>query len=184
MKLELGIMAGAESKAFLVDLTKIVERFEKVARTLRSEEEIKAAGGLGEDEEVEDEELEVQPKKRGPKKKAKAVEEDEENEEDDLSSDDAPDSDKSEEKEKPAKRKAKSFDDMDEDESEEEEAPKKSAKSKKITIDDVNDACMERATRTKRAEVLAILKKFGVKSVTDLDEEDYSDVIKAMQSKK
>ena len=108
--------------------------------------------------------------------------------------------DESEDKEElmPVKKKrgrpaAKGFDDEDvaeeeeaseesEDVAEEEEepAPKKSAK--KITVDDINDACKAKAKRTSRDEVLTILKKkFGVRSVTDLIPSQYEGVIKAMK---
>lgn len=93
----------------------------------------------------------------------------------------------------PASKKAKtvpaaaSFDDEPEAEVEDEEPAPKSKKSKKgPTLDDVNDACIERAGQNKktgRAEVLAILKKeFGVKSVTDLQPSDYQAVIDAMKA--
>jgi hypothetical protein len=59
-------------------------------------------------------------------------------------------------------------------------------KAKKLTIDDVNDACMARSRqiggKEGRIEVLAILKKkFKTTSVTDLEPEQYADVIKVMK---
>jgi len=61
------------------------------------------------------------------------------------------------------------------------EAPKTKAKAKKITVNDVNDACKAKAKASDRKAVLAILKKqFGVTSVTELDQKQYADVIKAM----
>lgn len=72
------------------------------------------------------------------------------------------------------------------EEEEEEEKPAKNAKAKKLTADDVNDACKARARalRGTRAEVLSILKKkFKVKSVSDLEPSQYADAIKAMKAK-
>lgn len=66
-------------------------------------------------------------------------------------------------------------------------APKaeKKTKAKKLTIDDVNDACKARAAKTGgkagRQEVLALLKKkFKTESVSDLKVEQYADAITAM----
>lgn len=64
---------------------------------------------------------------------------------------------------------------------EEKLSPAKAKKEKKITIDQVNDACKTRAGRSNRAEVLGILKKkFKTQSVSELKETQYADVIKAM----
>lgn len=59
-------------------------------------------------------------------------------------------------------------------------------KAKKLTVDDVNDACKVRAAHTGgkegRTEVLAILKKnFRTTSVSELKPEQYAAVIKAME---
>ncbi len=87
-----------------------------------------------------------------------------------------------------AKKAAASFDDDGEEEEEtEEEAPApKSKKAKKITIDDVNDACKARAAATGgkegRNEVLKILKKnFKTESVSALKPEQFQAVIDAME---
>lgn len=64
-----------------------------------------------------------------------------------------------------------------------EAAPAKGKKTaaKKITVNDVNDACKAKAASSDRKTVLGILKKkFGVTSVTELKAEQYADVIKAM----
>ena len=83
-------------------------------------------------------------------------------------------------KSKTQARIAKAFD---QDEGEEEEkAPAKAPKAKKLTANDVNDACKKRASGGRREEVLKILKKqFKVASVSELDEADYADVIAAME---
>lgn len=65
-------------------------------------------------------------------------------------------------------------------------APKKSkAKAKKITIDDVNDACKNRAREGGKngvKEVKAILlKKFKTDSLTKIKEEDYAAVLESMK---
>lgn len=82
-----------------------------------------------------------------------------------------------------AAKHGKSFGDDDEEE-EAEEKPAKAAKSKKgPTADDVNDACMARAERTNRDEVMTILKKFKVKSVKDLEESDFEECIKLLKGR-
>lgn len=83
--------------------------------------------------------------------------------------------------------KTKGFDDEDETEDADEEEPVAKKKAKKISLDDVNDACKARALETGgkegRQEVLNILKKkFKVKSVTELEPEQYASVIAAMKS--
>lgn len=71
----------------------------------------------------------------------------------------------------------------------EEEAPKKpaaaakgtKAKSKKITLDDVNDACKAHARAKGRDATLGLLKKkFKTESVTALKPEQYESCISAM----
>ncbi len=66
------------------------------------------------------------------------------------------------------------------------DAPPAKKKAKKITLEDVNEACKARAKATGgkegRAEVLKILKKqFKTESVSSLDEDQYADVIEAME---
>lgn len=89
------------------------------------------------------------------------------------------------------KAAAASFDDDDAEETEavtedEEEdfttPPKKTAEAKKpkLTVDMVNDACKTKAKETDRETVLKILKKFKVKSVSELKPEQYGAVIEAM----
>jgi predicted transcriptional regulator len=157
MKLEVAMLVGAESKAFLATLTEQIDRLEKLTAGIAA------------------------PTKATKKAAAPAPVEDEEAEE-------------SEDKEFTAPTKAtkkaaaKSFD---EDESENEEAEEetapapKSKKAKKVTLDDVNDACKARAADTGgkegRTEVLGILKKkFKVASVSELKPEQYQAVIEAM----
>lgn len=53
-----------------------------------------------------------------------------------------------------------------------------------VTSDDVTDACKARAGRSNRVEVSGILKRFGVKSVTELEPSQYPAVIKAMNNMK
>lgn len=79
--------------------------------------------------------------------------------------------------------------DANDDFADEEAKPAKTAKgkkggAKKVTIDDVNDACKTKAAALGadgRKKVLNALKKnFGVVSVTELKEDQYADVIKKM----
>lgn len=79
--------------------------------------------------------------------------------------------------------KAKGVDDggFDADEEPEEEKPKKSTKAKKITLDEVNDACKAHAGANGREATLAILKKkFKTESVAALKPEQYEACISAM----
>jgi uncharacterized cupredoxin-like copper-binding protein len=79
-----------------------------------------------------------------------------------------------------------SFDEDDEDVKEEEPpAAKKTAakkeKAKKITLDDVNDACRAHAAARGRAATLAVLqKKFKTHSVTALKPEQWESCVAAM----
>lgn len=175
LELECKILAGAESKAFLVELSKLTARLEQVAGMLRAPGEPAPAVDA-------DDEDELPPPVKKLKKAIKSL--DDEDEEETAP---AP-SDEDDEDDMPApeaKGKAKpSFDDTDDEESAEGAPAPKKGKAAKLTIDDVNDACIERAGRTNRAEVLSVLKKkFGVKSVTDLKPEQYADVVKAMAGK-
>jgi hypothetical protein len=128
-----------------------------------------AAADATEDEPEEEDEK--------PAKKGKAASFDEEEEE-------AEEPAEEEEDEEPVKKKkgakAASFDEEEEEEGEDEKPAKKG--KTKVTLDDVNDACKERARNSNRAEALGILKKkFKVDSVSDLKPEQYEAVIKAMK---
>lgn len=160
MKLTLGIMVGAESKEWLADLTKQIDRLEK----MQAENTVTTAGAVDTVEVEADEDF--APKKPAKKSAAaKAFEEEAEEEETEES---------------------------EETEEEEEEGftakvtkVGKAGKPKKLTLDDVNDACKGRAAATGgkkgRGEVLAILKKkFGTESVSELKPEQYAACVAAM----
>lgn len=95
-------------------------------------------------------------------------------------------------KTKAAKKAVKDFDEDEDleaassDETEDDFTDKKTTKkAKKLTVDDVNDACKARAAQTGgkegRNEVLAILKKkFKTTSVSELKPEQYAAAISAM----
>lgn len=88
-------------------------------------------------------------------------------------------------KKKTAAQKAVASFDAEEVDEAIEEKPK-TKKAKKVTLDDVNDACKARAAavggKEGRAEVLSILKKqFKTSTVTDLKPENYQAVIDAME---
>lgn len=72
-----------------------------------------------------------------------------------------------------------SFDEVETDEVVE-ETPKKRAKAKKLTDADVNDAAMAHAKKHGREKTLKVLKKFGVKSILELDQDQYAEVVKAL----
>lgn len=187
MRVDLGIMAGAESKKFLVELGTIVDRLERVARALRSPEEIEAADKSDDADDTDSEEEEIKPKRGRPAKTKPKFEE-----EDDADSDDSEDAEEEEDdipvkasKKKAGKSAAFEDDDSEDDAEEEDEKPApKKGRAKKVTLDNVNDACMERAEQTSRKEVLALLQKnFDIeKSVTELEESDYADVVKLLQA--
>lgn len=166
--LEIKVLAGAESKAFLVDFTKQIDRLER----LTGGKGLKAVAADAEDTSDDDApaETETDDDDFAPKvaKATKAA----------------------------AKATAASFDDddapaateTDDDDDADFKAPPaktaKAAKPKKLTVDDVNDACMARAKaggKKGREEVLAILKKkFKTQSVSDLSEDQYAACVAAM----
>lgn len=162
MKLELGIMAGANTKEFLVSMESILARFEAVADKLSgASSPVMLGKSLMDDgttdEAVEDETDFAPPAKKQTRAKKQAAP---------ASFDDAEEEVEAEETE---------------EESFAEPAPKKVAKEKKLTVDDVNAACMKAAQSVNRAHVLGILKtKFKVKSVTELEPAQYAAVIKAL----
>ncbi len=159
MKLEIGVMAGAESKAFLVDLTKQLDRMEKLVGSLKS----KAADTDETDDEEENDEIDT----AALRKAATTTDDDEEDEEP-----------------APKKKAAAATDDDEDEDSEEDFTAAKKTKQKKLTEKDVNDACKAYAKhiggKKGRPAVLKILGKFGTESVTDLDEKHYAAVIKAL----
>lgn len=149
MKLELSMLAGAETKQFLVDLTKQIDRLEALANAALSSE--RESGSTEPEERDTNEDFE--PKKS----KAKPVPAP------DLSSDGDDDDGEPDFKAPPAKKE----------------------KVKKVTVDDVNDACKARAMvkggKLGRSEVLTILKKkFKTESVSELKPEQYAECIGAM----
>ncbi len=201
MRLELGIMAGAESKAFLADLTKVVERFEKAAGILGVKGKAKASADTEFEEtdtdETDDEDEFTTTKKAG--KKTAAFDEDAEDETD---TDETEDEDEAPVAKKTKGKKAAAFDadeeeaseeEESEDETEEEEAPvAKKTKSKKITVDDVNDACKARIQRlikkgqpgpeARKSVEKTLEKKFGSKSISGIDPKQYAKVIETLQA--
>jgi hypothetical protein len=169
--MELQILVGAESKEWLKDAEALVNRLEKVLKAISTNSSLKGKDIVEgeEDEEVtaradnEDDEDFAAPSKKKAGKKAKSFDDDED---------------------ETAELKAAATDD---DEDEEFEKPTKK-KAKKLTVDDVNDACKERAAdegggKEGRKVVLGILKKkFKVESVSELEETQYAAVISAMKS--
>lgn len=169
VKLELGIMAGAESKAWLADLTKVVERMERAAgiigatksaatRTAASMEADDTSSDDAPDTESDDDDFAAKPRTKS--KKASSFEDD----------DDAP---------------ATESEDDDADFTAPSAKTAKPPKAKKWTVDDVNDACKKKASsiggKEGRAKVLSILKKnFKTESVSELKPEQYAACIQAM----
>ncbi len=173
MQMEIKVLAGAESKAFLAGLTQQIDRLERLTggKGLKADNDDAPADTAGARPlaALEEGEEDFAPKKAA-KKKAAAFDEEEEEEEIAPAAKAA------------AKKTAASFDE------EEEEAPApKAKKAPKVTIDDVNDACMEKmralgGNKKAREQVVAILKKkFKVETVTELKPEQYADAVEAMQ---
>lgn len=163
MKLEMAMMAGPESKAFLVGLTQQIDRLEMlVGKVGKVGEKSATTNKPSEDDDVE----ELAPSKKA-NAKASAFDDEEEYED-------------KEEKVPPKKVAKPSFD----DEEEEEEAPKKAQKAKAPkapTIDDVNDACKAYAQEHGvKATKAFLLKKFKTESVREIPAEKYGDAIKML----
>lgn len=175
MKLEIAMMAGAETKQFLANLTQQIDRLEALQAKIVSGNTPQADFG--------DSVLDATVYASRPLKKTNMIEDsflsDDQPEETNLEDDsfEAPKKQTRAKKTKPAET---SFED-EEDALFEEPAPK-SNKTKALTVKDVMDACKARATASNRAEVLGILKrKFKVASINDLKPDQYGDVIKALQ---
>lgn len=190
MKLDLGILVGPESKQWLVDLTKQLDRLEKYAAYLESEEKVqlpkKAKPELPEieadeivEEEVSEEATEVEedddfaPAKKSAKKAAAAAFDDDTDEE--VSEESREDSEAGEDVEE-------------EDDFKAAPAPKKKAvaKAKKFTVDDCSDAAKALAksiggTKGREAVLKIMKKKFKTESIMALKPEQYSDFISAME---
>lgn len=115
-----------------------------------------------EDEETEEDEDDAPKKKDAKKAKAKDDDDDETDADSDDSEDDA-DSDS-------------------DDETDEDAPPKKSAKAKKVTIAEVNDAAKAYAKENGVKATKAFLKKkFGSESISEIKAEKYPAIIKAME---
>lgn len=179
MKLDLGIMAGPESKKFLVELTKLVQRMEAAATPLKGK---KSASKKEELEDAEEEEIEEEDE---------ANHEAEESEE----SDDADDSDSDETDSQDDGPEESDADDS--DDSEEEEAEEKSTKKgkvAKVTAEQVNDAAKalhtflvkkKKLTSKKAfAQIKATLNKaFDTESVSQIEKADLPKALKLLQAK-
>lgn len=163
MRLELGIMAGAESKVWLADLTKQIDRLERLTSGKGLKADASEDADTDEAEEVEAAETDDAEEDFAPKVK------------------------------KAAKKTAAAFEEETEEaaeETEEEEesfvAPaKKAKKAAKVTLDDVNDACKARARAVggkKGIEAVKaiLLKKFKTDSITKIKEENYPAIVAAM----
>lgn len=167
LEMEMKVLAGNDSKQFLVELTKQIDRLELLAGKLGKgaakkapgddEDEEEARADAADDDDDDDEEFAA----KKPVKKKPAFEDDEEDDADDE-------------------------DDEDEEEDDEDDEPKAKTKGKKITADDCNDAAKARAAsvggKKGREEVLKLMKKhFGTESVSELKPDQYAKFIKVME---
>lgn len=168
MKMEIAVLAGAESKQFLVDLTKQIDRLEALTGTKGLSASVKKSAPVPGDENMPDADEDFAPK---AKKTTAATKFDDDE-------DAAP----------VAKKTAAPVEDEDSD-GDFMAPPVKTAakaKAKKLTVDDVNDACKAKAVSIGgaegRKEVLGILKKkFKTQSVSELQPEQYAEAIAAME---
>lgn len=163
--LEIAVLAGAESKAWLVNFTKQVDRLEKImgGKAVQTKGAVQDDADEETETEVEtDDDFTPTPKtkKAATKKAVKQASFDEDEETEDV--------------------------EETEDDETEEIAPAKKAKAKKITVDDINDACKAYAKengggKDGRTAVLKILKKnFKTESISALDPADYPKVMKLL----
>ncbi len=190
MKLELGIMAGPESKAFLSDLTKQIDRLEKLVcsglktisgntvienREMMSEAACNDQMSADKDEDDDFQEAAPAKPKRGRPRKVAAAPAPAAFDDEDV------DNDSSLASEIESEAEDEDSDDDDDFDSVKAAPP---AKAKKITIDDVNDACKKKAASLGAGgvpKVRAILKKnFKTESVRELKPEQYGACIQAM----
>lgn len=182
LEMEMKVLAGAESKAWLLEFTKAVDRLEKLAGSFQA-----SKGNPAKDEDdtetveadtdSDDEDFTSAPAKKagrpkGSKNKPKSFDEDDESEEE--SEEEETESEESEESE-------------DEEESDAiDVAEMKKGKGKKITVDMLNDAAKKLAAskgKAGRAHVLSLLKKhFKTESVSEIDEADYPKALKVLAS--
>lgn len=159
-KLEVALLVGNESKQWLAEATRVVERMESL---------LKQANNEGDDEPTPEDDSDSKKKVKVVPLKAKDVTFDDEWKDDEETS---------------------AKDSSDEEEDDEEDfttPPPKKDKVKALTSEDVNEACKARAARTGgkagREEVLTILKKkFKTQSISDLKEDSYAAVIAAMKA--
>ncbi len=167
MSLEIKILAGAESKQFLVNLEKLVKRMEAVDTSATTEAEETET-------EAETEAEETETSFDGAEEEAEETEA----EETESESFDAP-AEEEEEEEAP-KKSAKAT---------------KAPKAKKVTTDDVNDAAKAAVTRIigkrgvtgkdARGVVLACLKKnFKTETISKLDDEQLAKAVTVLAALK
>ncbi len=193
MRLDLGIIAGDESKRFLSGLAATVDKFtDAVARLEKAQGNKTAAPAVDEDEDEEEEETSAidmaDVKKKAKKTKATTLEEldDDDYEEDTkttASDDDEDDTDATYDKETMGEDDDEDDTDSEDDEA---EAPAKKTRTKKLTTDDVIDAAKVYArsiggTKGKDAVLAILKKKFGVKSTSALKTNQLEAAIKALR---
>lgn len=167
-KLEIALLAGAESKNFLLDLTTQIDRLEKITKSLTDAVK-KDSASLPPEEDVDtddDSDFEEPKAKSKPPKKKESNSFDDEDEEDEDEIDEA----QIEETE------------IEEGDDFEAEEPPKKRKAKKVTIEDCNDAAKELAKSKGREKVLALMTKhFKTRSVSEVKADDYAKFVEVMK---
>lgn len=166
-KLEVALLVGSESKQWLAEATRIVEKMEALLQKVEDATEDVKKESDDVDEDFPSDSPKKFPKAKVVPLKAKDVTFDDEWKDDEETS-------------------AKDPSDGPEEDEDFIAPPPKKDKVKALTSEDVNEACKARAARTGgkagREEVLTILKKkFKTQSISDLKEDSYAAVIAAMK---
>lgn len=182
-RLEIAVLAGAESKAWLAGFTQQVDRLEKIAKKLGGA----APAETDADDDAGDDGEEAAPKKsakKAPAKKAAAKADDDDFNDDAGDDGDAGDSDDFSD-DAGGGEGDDDFGDDGDDEPAPKKAPAKKEKAPALKHKDVVAACKEAAGRSNRATVLSMLKKkFKVSSTTDLKAEQYAEAIEELKALK
>lgn len=174
MKLELAILAGAESKAFLLDFKKQIDRLETLTKSLPATSQATVAIDVTDDEvdtlaAQTDADEDFAPKKSAPKRAApKGFDDEETSTEDSEASDDDGEMDFN--TPPPVKAAPK---------------PKPKKLSPEQMRDNMNEAAKAKAAKkggkAGRDEVLGLMKKhFNTTSVQEIKSEDYDKFLKLM----
>lgn len=178
MKLEMAILAGAETKQFLVVLTEQLDRAEELVTKLEAllQQDTKASAPKKQVEPI----TPMAPVKKAKAKKAKETSPFEDEETTDTSGAAvAADNDFSFDEEQ--EESSFSFDEEQEEQQVAPPAPKAKAPPKKVTIEECNAAALTLMKKHNRDYVIDILKKnFNTTSLTKIEEKNYPKLLQLL----